>query len=107
MKTTSNRPAYNKYITKHRLDTHGRWFYNLFIIANSYDRSLKTFKKMIKETRKDFPDLKPNDFECCSVVKSNWCKGWSLIHIFLENPPTDEQMKDYRQCERLDGIEWS
>lgn len=45
---------------------------NLFIVCKD-DNSLKVYRKLAREARKDFPDLKSKDIECILVreIKSN------------------------------------
>jgi len=54
---------------------------------------------MAKEAESDFPDLAEGNIQCCTVIKSSWCKGSPVIRFLLTKPPTEEQLRIYALCE--------
>jgi hypothetical protein len=85
-----------KYITTH--GTAGSKFSNGFIISNREDHSLRHFRELLDEARRDFPGLSEDDVECRTVTQSHWCEGYPAIRFSL---PAGASAEGYTPCESL------
>jgi hypothetical protein len=56
---------------------------NAFLIPRNYDRSFEGYKLLVKEAKKDFPDLVDDEIHCGVVVDSTWCKGMPILRFPL------------------------
>lgn len=90
----------NKYIRTHYVED-GSKSGNAFIIANNSDHSLKGFRKLLKEARKAFPDLKEDDVECRTVVNSSWCEGGAVLRFPC---PPDIVIDGWTNVEKLPNV---
>lgn len=96
---------YKKYIVTHKWgNDNEHTSSNAFILPDHYDHSLESYKEMVDEARKDFPDVPDSEMDCRTVVRSSWVKGFPIIRFSV---PANTVMKDWQSCEgRLPDIGW-
>ncbi len=89
-----------KYIRTHAIESGAR-FGNAFIIPNHYDHSLESFRMLLDEAKKAFPDLQESDVQCRTVTKSSFCQGFPVLRFPCE---PDERKDGWVNVDRLTGI---
>lgn len=96
---------YRKFLVTHKWGDNNQYTStNAFIIPDHYNHSLDTFQEMTDEARKDFPNLKNENVECRTVLQSNWCKGFPIIHFHV---PANTKMEGWNDCkDRLPDMQW-
>ena len=82
-----------KFIITH--EAAGTEFTNGFIISRNYSHSLFSFQELAKEAKEYFPFLEDSDIECLTVLKSDWCKGYSIIRFSLPVGTKHSDFSDY------------
>ena len=83
-------PTFEKIIVTHKCEI---TYSNGFIVSSYYDKSLKHFKLIANEVRKDFPDLSDGDIEIFVVTDSTYNKGCPGVRFAL---PANTKCKGYR-----------
>ncbi len=95
-----------KYIVTHTVmgRSISKSFANGFIIAGHYNHSYESFGKLVREALTAFPQLKDDDIECLTVLKSMWCKSCPIIRFPLQ---VGTEKEGWTQIEdRLPDVSW-
>jgi hypothetical protein len=53
---------------------------NLYVMSTDYSMSVPKMRALAAEIRKDFPSTHYGEIAVDMVVKSDWCKGFPVVH---------------------------
>jgi len=93
--------AFHKFIVTHSWSDVSTKYGNAFLLKNDSSCSMDAYLQMLAEAKKDFPELKPTDVECRTVVASNWCKGFMCMRFSVV---PDMKVPGWRNCAMLPDI---
>lgn len=59
---------------------------NAYVVPNHYNHGFATFRDLVIEVRRDFPELmlSDDDIKCGTVVDSSWCKNCPVVVFHLK-----------------------
>lgn len=91
--------GFRKYICTHGIPSSDTKFGNAIIIPDNYCHTLSAYRRLFHEAKKSFPNLKPDDVECRTVVRSSWCKSMPIITFAV---PPNTEIEGWDNIERVD-----